>query len=213
MGWLSRQGRPSKPGSYSTAWPKESGLGTGSYQAEAEAQEAYLLYTSSRRQSEPVPREDMPVMQAANSLLYELAAGTPVNELPLIQGPVDVEWTSASMPGAFAAEALITDRRFLVWWPSLRGVEGQLVVLHHFDMIPRSDRSVSVPLEWAGGMRILYPIGDEIIGGPMSRVGATFRVHFSNDGHANRRSMSVQKTLHYLEEEVLAGGVTPEYRL
>lgn len=213
MGLFSKKGKPSSPGSYRTAWPQESGLGVGPYQAEADAQDAYLLYTSARRQAEPVPREDMPVMQAANALLYELSAGTPVNELPLIQGPIDVNWMSGSMPGEFAAEALITDRRVLVWWPSMRGIDGQLVVLHHFDLIPRSEPRVSVPLEWMGGMRIRYPIGNELMGGQLPRVGGTFRVHFSSDGHANRRSMSVQKTLHYLEDQVRAGVVTPDYRL
>lgn len=213
MGLFSRKGRPSKPGTYKTAWPRESGLGVGPYQLEADRQESYLLYTSARRAEEPVPLEDMPVMQSANSLLYELAAGTPVNELPLIQGPIDVNWMSASMPGEFPAEVLVTDRRVLIWWPPTRGIDGQLVVLHHFDLIPRSDPRVSQPWQWAGGMRILYPIKDQVMGAQMPAVGVTLRVHFSSDGHANRRSMSVHKTLLYLEDQVRSGNVNPDYRL
>lgn len=213
MGLFSRKGQPSGPGSYKAEWPRESGLGVGPYQQEADSQAQYLIYTSERRATEPVPIEDMSVMQSANSLLYEMSAGTPVNELPLIEGPIDVHWAAASMPGPFAAEALITDRRFIVWWPSMRGIEGQLVILHHFDMIPRSEVRVREPITWKGGMRVRYPFGNPPMGAQMPAVGATFEVHFSADGHANRRSMSVQATLLYLEDQVRRGIVTPGYRL
>ena len=213
MGLFGKKESVSKPGSYKAAWPKESGLGVGPYSLEAEAQEEYLLYTSERRRQEAVPVEDMPVMQAANSLLYEMAAGTPVNELPLIQGPIDINWISASVPMPFPAEMLITDRRVLVWWPAARGRDGLLLILHHTDMMPRADTRVSMPFNWRGGMRIKYPFGNPPMGGQMPLIGITFGVHFSRDEHANRRSMSVQKTLLHLESEVRGGRVTPEFRL
>ncbi len=65
MGLFSDKDQTSKPGSFQVAWPKESGLGVGSYSLEAEAQERYLIYTADRRSQESVPVEDMPVMQAA----------------------------------------------------------------------------------------------------------------------------------------------------
>lgn len=213
MGLFSGKKQTTKAGSYRAAWPKESGLGVGPYSLEAEAQDAYLLYTSDRRRREPVPLEDMPVMQAANGLLYEMAAGTPVNELPLIQGPIDINWISASVPVPFPAEMLITDRRVLIWYPSARGRDGQLLILHHFDMIPRTDVRVSMPFNWLGGMRVKYPFGNPPMGGQMPRIGITFGVHFSGDEHANRRSMSVHKTLLHLESEVRSGKVDSDYRL
>lgn len=214
MGFFSRKGAPSKPGSYKTLWPEESGLGSGPYQLEADSQKQYLLYTSARRANEPVPMEDMSVMQNANSLLFELAAGTPVNELPLIQGPMDVQWMAASsMPEMFAAEVLITDRRVLVWWPNMRGIDGQLVVLHHFELIPRSDPRFDYPYVWSSGIRIQYPIHRQVMAAQMPKVGVIIKVHFSSDGHANRRSMSVSETLFHLEEQVRGGNVGPNFRL
>jgi hypothetical protein len=213
VGLFSKKDQTIKPGSFQVAWPKESGLGVGPYSLEAEAQERYLIYTADRRSQESVPVEDMPVMQAANSLLFEMAAGTPVNELPLIQGPIDINWISASVPMPFPAEMLITDRRVLVWWASDRDRDGLLLILHHFEMIPREDVRVSMPFDWSGGIRIKYPIGNTPMGGQMPRIGVTFGVHFSKDEHGNRRSMSVYSTLLHLESEVRSGRVTPEYRL
>ena len=117
MGIFSRKGEPSKPGSYKTDWPQESGLGVGPYSQEAEAQDAYLLYTSERRDSEPVPQIDKPMMQEAERLIMTLAGGDPPNERPLIQGPIDVQWFAPAFTTEFAAQALITDRRFIFWWP------------------------------------------------------------------------------------------------
>lgn len=209
MGLFSgKKNHASKPGSYQVSWPKESGLGQGPYQFEAEAQDTYLVYTSRRRATEPVPLEDMPVMHSANSLLYEMAAGTPVNELPLVQGPIDINWISASVPVPIAGHMLITDRRVIVWYPPMRGTDGQLLMLHHFDLIPRSDIGVSMPFRWGGGMRVSYPFGTPLMAAQMPLIGITFGVHFSSDGHANRRSMSVQATLMHLEAEVRAGNVS-----
>ena len=167
-----------------------------------------ILRRRQRRATESVPLEDMPVMHAANSLLYEMAAGTPVNELPLIQGPTDINWISASVPVPFPAEMLITDKRIITWWPTMRGIDGALMIHHHFDMIPRTDTRVAMPFNWAGGMRIQYPFGNPLLGAQMPRIGVTFGVHFANEGHANRRSLSVQATLLHLEEQVRSGNVS-----
>jgi hypothetical protein len=213
MGLFSKKGQTTKLGPQKVAWPKESGFGVGPYELEAQAQGQYLIYTSQRRATENVPIEDMPVMHAANSLLYEMAAGTPLNELPLIQGPVDINWISAPVPVPFPAEILITDTRVIVWWPNMRGIDGQLMIFHHFDVIPRTEVLASFPFNWGGGIRVRYPFSNPLMAARMPRVGVTIGVHFSNDGHANRRSMSVHATLLHLEAQARAGKATPEFRL
>jgi hypothetical protein len=213
MGLFSKKNQASKAGPYEVAWPSESGLGINTYSIEAEARDQYLIYTTERRKRENVPLEDMPAMQAANSLLYEMSAGTPVNEMPLIQGPIDINWISASVSVPFPAEMLITDRRVLMWWSPASGREGQLLILHHFDMIPRTEVRASMPFNWSSGIRAKYPLGNPPMTGQMPRIGVTVGVHFSKDAHANRRSMSIQSTLLHLESEVRNGKVTPEYRL
>lgn len=212
MGLFSGRQKPTKPGKYEAAWPRESGLGTRPYPEEKDAREKYLLYTTARRSAEPVPVEDMEVMQAANSLLFELAAGTPPNELPLIQGPMDVNLMNPA--GEFVAEVLITDRRILMWWPTNPVIEGQLVIRHHFDIIPRPEVRASTPMCWLGGMRIEYPIrGHQPRAADLPMNYSTHTPHFSSDGHANRRAMSVSNTLLYLEDQVRSGIVDEHYRL
>jgi len=65
-----------------------------------------------------------------------------------------------------------------------------------------------MPFNWVGGMRIPYPLGIPLLGAQMPRMGVTFGVHFSDEGHANRRSLSVQATLLHLEEQVRSGNVS-----
>lgn len=194
-----RAGAVTKPGRYETAWPKESGLGIRPYVEEAEEQAAYLIYTSQRRAVENVPSEDMKVMDEANSLLYKMAAGTPVNEVPLIQGPIDIQWVGVGDTAAYSANALITDRRFIVWWDRIGSREPGLMVLDHLVMVPRSEVRASLPYCWENVIATDYPV--QIPAKTRAYTNALFiiGVHFSSDAHANRRSMSVQATLNELE--------------
>ncbi|MCF8537179.1 MAG: hypothetical protein K9G75_04615 [Candidatus Nanopelagicales bacterium] len=206
MGLFSRKGAPSKAGSYSTSWPAESGLGRGPYSVEAEQQEAYLIYTPERRARENVPAEDMAVMTRANTLLFEMSAGTPVNEVPLIQGPVDVEWSNPALGDQeFAAQMLITDRRVLLWWEKMRAMSGSLVILDHLSMVPRSETRRLTPYMWTSGIIADYPISTPPQARQFERAMFTVGVHFSNDGHSNRRSRSVQATLNELEDRYRQG--------
>jgi len=206
MGLFSRKSAPSKAGNYQAAWPAESGLGRKPYSDEADAQEDYLIYTPDRRKAENVPAEDMAVMSAANTMLYELAAGAPVNEVPLIQGPVDVQWVNPDVFGPeFAAEMLITDRRVILWWEKMRGLPGSLVIIDHLGMIPRSEKIRLNPYIWVGGILIDYPVRIPPNARQFERAMFTVGVHFSSDGHANRRSMSVQATLNELEDRYRKG--------
>lgn len=205
MGLFNRKGAPSKAGSYRSLWPHESGLGGAQGPMDDEARRQYLIYTPQRRATENVPAEDMAVMTRANTLLYELAAGTPVNEVPLIQGPVDVQWVNPNLGPEFAADLLITDRRVIVWWERMRGMPGQLVILDHLGMVPRPEAIRRNPYMWASGIITGYPVVMPPAASQMAQVMFTLGVHFSADGHANRRSMSVQATLNALEDRLRAG--------
>jgi hypothetical protein len=205
MGLFSRKGAPTKPGRYSTSWPRESGLGTRPYLEEREAQEAYLTYTSERRRSENVPAEDMAVMSASNDLLYRLAGGTPVKEVPLIQGPVDIEWFQPFGSDLYSGEALVTDRRVLVWWESMRARPSSIAIFDHVAMIPRPEQTFSAPYGWHSALYAPLPV--DLAKGARRLQPAMLRisVHFSSDGHANRRTASVVETLHELERRVASG--------
>jgi hypothetical protein len=67
-----------------------------------------------------------------------------VNEVPLIQGPVDIQWMGAPSSEMYAANALVTDRRFIVWWQKMGRRQPGLMVFDHLGMIPRTDVAVSV---------------------------------------------------------------------
>ena len=213
MGLFSRKGQPSKPGSYKAAWPPESGLGIAPYPLEAEAQEAYLLYTSERRASEPVPAIDREMMRDAEELIRKLTGGDPPNERPLVQGPVDVQWFAPWQSEEFQAQALVTDRRFIVWWSRMRGLEGSLIVLDHVGMVPRTDTSFRYPFQWIAGYRTDFPLASMPRVSRFQPAAATVDVHLSSDGHANRRAMSVHKTLLHLEEQVRTSQLDETFRL
>ena len=213
MGLFSRKGQPSKPGSYKAAWPPESGLGMGPYPLEAEAQEAYLLYTSERRASEPVPAIDRDMMRDSEDLIRKLAGGDPPNEHPLIQGPMDVQWYAPWHSEEYEAQALITDRRLIVWWRTMRGMQGSLMILDHVGMVPREDTSFRNPFQWVGGFRTDFPLQSMPRVSQFQPAAVAMGVHFSSDGHANRRSMSVHKTLLHLEKQVRGTYLDPSFRL
>ena len=200
-----RGGGPTKPGKYETAWPKSSGLGVEPYAAEADRREAYLVYTSERRATENVPPEDMKVMEEANTLLYKMAAGTPVNEVPLIQGPIDIRWMASASSEAYAANALVTDRRFLVWWERQGKRQPGLMVLEHLGMLPRPDVRASLPYRWVSVLATDWPVRIPADTRVYSNATFTVGVHLSSDAHANRRSMSVQATLQEVERRRALG--------
>lgn len=200
-----KRGATTKSGSYSTAWPKASGLGVGPYSAEADEQERYLVYTSQRRATEPVPAEDMQVMEAANALLYRMAAGTPVKETPLIQGPIDVRWMGVAGSDAYAANALVTDRRFIVWWERMGGREPGLMVFDHLAMLPRPEVRATMPYLWTTVIATDYPVRTPAATRVYDKAAFVIGVHFSGDPHANRRSMSVQATLNEVERRCALG--------
>jgi len=203
MGIFGRKGAPSKAGAYSMAWPQESGLAGGAY--DATAAEAYLIYTSERRAVENVPREDMPAMTQAHSLLYELAAGTPINETPLIQGPIDIKWINPAFGPVVMAVMVLTDRSVLVWWERIRGAGSSLVILHHIDLLPRADTARLNPYVWRGGIVTDYPVTNPPAAAHFETAMLTLGVHFTSDGHANRRSRSVISTMREVEDRVRAG--------
>jgi hypothetical protein len=213
MGLFSRKGAPTKPGSYKTAWPRESGLGIGPYPLEADAQEAYLLYTSQRRESEPVPEVDREMMRDAEALICTLAGGDPPNERPLIQGPMDVQWFAPTQSEEYEAQVLITDRRLIVWWRTMRGMQGNLIVLDHVGMVPRADTSFRHPFQWIAGYRTDFPLSSMPRVTQFQPAAATIGAHFSSAGHANRRAMSVHKTLLHLEEKVRTTQLDESFRL
>lgn len=205
MALFGNKNKPTKAGSFSMAWPRESGLGKQSYSDEQEAQERYLVYTSQRRKVEPVAAEDMQVMDSAMSLLYRMAGGTPVNEVPLIQGPVDINWVLPRPTTVHVAQALVTDRRFIMWWPDESGRRAGLVVLDHLVMRPRMERLARIPFEWDNALVTDFPVQvpADIRAYPSPAV--VIGVHFDSDGHSNRRSRSVLATLRELEERRLTG--------
>lgn len=213
MGLFSRKGRSTKPGTYKAAWPPESGLGLGPYPLEADAQEAYLLYTSQRRAAEPVPEVDRDMMWDAEVLIRTLAGGDPPNERPLIQGPMDVQWFAPSASDEHEAQVLITDRRLIMWWRTMRGISGSLIVLDHVGMVPRADTSFRHPFQWIAGYRTDFPLSSVPRISQVQPVAATIGAHFSSAGHANRRAMSVHKTLLHLEEQVRTTHVDASFRL
>ena len=205
MGIFGKKPQPTRPGSYKSEWPKESGLGVRSHQEEQDAQERYLIYTSERRRFEPVAAEDMETMDAAMSLLYRMSGGTPVNEVPLIQGPVDIQWFSPGQTSLYVAEALVTDRRFIMWWTAAPGRRSQLVVLDHLFLTPRSEKFASVPYQWNNALVTDYPVQVPAISKGYHNPAVTIGVHFSSDGHSNRRSMSIKATLNEIEDRRLMG--------
>lgn len=216
MGLFSRKGAPTPAGSYKTLWPRESGLGVGPYALEAQQQEEYLVYTTARCAASGVAAEDMDVMQAANTLLYQLAAGTPVDEVPLIQGPVDVQWKLPWTGQEFAAEALITDQRTLIWWDKIKGVNpgpvpppgssrSALVIFNHISLVPRGDQKALTPYAWIDGFLVGFPVATPPLVRMFTPGLLTIGVHFAQDGHANRRSMSVAETLREVENRTRTG--------
>ena len=213
MGLFSRKGAPTKPGSYEAAWPSESGLGIQSYSVEADAREAYLLYTSKRRDYEPVPEVDRDMMWDAEALIRTLAGGDPPNERPLIQGPMDVQWFAPSPSEEYEAQVLVTDRRLIVWWRAMRGLQGSLIVLDHVGMVPRADTSFRYPFQWIAGSRTDFPLSSMPRVSQFQPAAATIGAHFSSAGHANRRAMSVQKTLLHLEDKVRTTRLDETFRL
>jgi len=205
VGIFGKKSQPTRPGSYKSDWPNESGLGVRSYQEEQDAQERYLIYTSERRKFEPVAAEDMETMDAAMSLLYRMSGGTPLNEVPLIQGPVDIQWVSPGQTTLYVAEALVTDRRFIMWWAAAPGRRSQLVVLDHLLLTPRNEPFASVPYQWHNALVTDYPVQVPATSKSYVSPAVIIGVHFSSDGHSNRRSMSVQATLNELEDRRRSG--------
>jgi len=135
-----------------------------------------------------------------------MSAGTPVNEVPLIQGPVDVEWSNPALGDQeFAAQMLITDRRVLLWWERMRAMSGSLVILDHLSMVPRPETRRLTPYMWTSGIIADYPVSTPPQARQFERAMFTVGVHFSNDGHSNRRSRSVQATLNALEDRYRQG--------
>ena len=200
-----KAGAPSKAGSFQTAWPKASGLGVGPYAAEADAQEAYLVYTSERRAAEAVPAEDVAVMSNALAMLNRMADGTPLNEVPLIQGELDVRMYDDAPSDTFCANAMVTDRRLLLWWQGIRGRSDELLIFGHDFMIPRREVNVALPYMWSSAIVTQYPIRSPATVRQYGEVGVYVRVHFGADAHGNRRSMSVQSTLREVERRRALG--------
>jgi hypothetical protein len=205
MGLFGNKNQVTRAGTYKSEWPNESGLGTKPYSVEQDDQERYLIYTSERRKNEPVAAEDMKVMDAAMSLLYRMAGGTPVNEVPLIQGQVDVQWVRPSPTTPHVAEALLTDRRFIMWWSAGEGRRATLVVLDHLVMRPMSERSSRLPFEWENALVTDYPVQVPADIRAYANPSVFVSVHFGADGHANRRSRSVVASLEELETRRSAG--------
>lgn len=200
MGLFGRKGAATKAGSYKTAWPKQSGLGIRSYMEEADAQQEYLIYTSERVGREPVPQEDSAVMDRAIALLERLPDRTPAGELSLVTGPVDIEWNGLMQPESFAAQALLTNRRLIIWWESLRGRGSGLIIFRHDEMIPRTEVAARLPYVWQSIESADFSMSLSSQTKTGHNAAVVLGVHFDNDQHANRRSMSVQATLNEIEE-------------
>jgi hypothetical protein len=199
MGLFGRKNAPTKAGSYKTGWPKSSGLGVGPYSAESERQEAYLLYTSARRRTEAIPQEDVAIMSEAANLLTRMAGGDPVNEIPLIAGEVDVRGPYDSPDLAFRANAMVTDRRLLLWWQGVRDRRDEMFVFNHVDMVPRDDPAFGVPYAWVSGIATPFPIQIPPKARQFTMTGLVISVHFSSDAQGNRRTESVVRTLREVE--------------
>lgn len=205
MGLFSNKNAPTKAGSYKTAWPKSSGLGLGPYSAEADRQEAYTVYTSARRRSEPIPAEDAATMNAALALLQQMAGEDPLNEVPLIQGEVDARLFDEPSGSTFRATAMVTDQRFLMWWQGVRGRADEMLIAAHQFMIPRPQGQAGLPFMWEEPIATPFPIRIPATGRQYRRGGVHISPHFSSDAQANRRAMSVVNTLREVEQRVRVG--------
>jgi hypothetical protein len=200
MGALRRRNATAKAGSYPTSWPVNSGVAEGERNWED-----YIVYTAKRRKREVIPPEDAESMSVGMSLLRDMADGAPLNEIPLIQGAIEIAWVGHLDSSPYIAEALVTDRRFIVWWQDVRGRDPGLIIMDHEVMIPRPEVGARHPYMWDNILVTDYPVVMPAFVNPYSNAIFRIGVFFSKDGHANRRSMSVQATLNKVESRIRKG--------
>ena len=205
-----RAGAPTKQGNFEIAWPQSSGLGVASQHTVASKQTAYLVYTSARRRKEPIPAEDSVVMAQALDLLKVMANGDPLNEVPLIQGELDIQMWDEPWSARFCANAVVTERRLLLWWKGVRGRSDQMIILGHDFMSPRFDEKGkrvqgTNPYMWFGAIFTPFPPRMPPIGWQSEEFGVRVEAHLGSDAQANRRSMSVRNTLLEVERRVHRG--------
>lgn len=188
MGIFGNKAKPSKAGNYSFAWPQSAGLGPGFHKE-------YLVYTTERRLSEPIPSEDIQSIAASKQVLDQVGLGS---ELLLATGPIDLRALDEPAGSEFAASGVITDRSTVFWWQGRRGYADEYVVLPHQNLQPASPSGFGYHFVWTqGGANDLPPVAPDMLR-RIDHPGFAVTPHFSKDGHENRRGASVQATLKFV---------------